>query len=215
MSKKVLVFDISPGVLGLEARWLVEDLFPQVGITEFTIHGFEACRANFVASVKNIGMLPGVYLHPMAIGAHEGICRLYHSVSSDGHSIFDTKNNLVDPATQFEDVPCMRLSTWIKANVPSFPADINILRFNVEGAEWPLIEDLDQSGLLGHFQIVCGACGTDINVVKELSDAGRLQQFLAILTKWNVQQFWFCYDNINDVKSKQVMLERLQALVGA
>ena len=211
MSKRVFVLDVGVGSLGNELRWLSEDL-PALGVSDWMAHGFEACAESHRVASARLSDLPMVHVHRIAIADREGTCRLYHTDNVDGHSIYATKNNVLDAANNHEDMTCTRASVFL-ASCPEFPADINILRFNVEGAEWVLADDLDRSGLLSRFQIVCGNCGGDITVVDELHQVGKYQSFLDIMARHGVQQFWYCWDTINDEASRATMRGRIKALL--
>ncbi len=207
---RVLEIDVGVGDHGFEIEWLRDKIFPSLGITDYRIHGFEACAERHMQATGAV-CTDKISIHRVAIADYEGSCRLYYAFNPDGHSIYSTKDNVISK-DGYEEVPCTRLSVWMKANVPDFDQfDIRILRFNVEGAEWPLFCDLEQSGLLDSFQIVCGACGGDIKCVRELD--GCYEKFLEMIRRHNIDMFWFCWDTINDEKSKETMRQRLAALI--
>lgn len=212
MRAKVLVLDVGVGRHGYEIQWLAKEIFPALGIVDYQIHGFEACLGAWDAARSELVGLKAVVWH-LAISDREGTCRLYHAINPDGHSIFASKDNVVDASRDYEDVQCSRLSVWLaSAGVDPDQYDIRILRFNVEGAEWPLFVDLEVAGLLRKFQIVCGNCGGDIQCVRELD--GCYQQFLAIAARNGIEQFWFCYDTVHDEQAKAEMRARLSRLLG-
>ena len=213
MTRKVRCFDIGVGRQGYEIQWLTQAIFPALGITSYEIHGFEAWSVAFNSARTALAGDSRVQVHRLAIADHDGQCRLYMAHNPDGHSIYATKDNVIDPQRQFEDVPCVRLSTWLHANIPDLAASLNILRFNVEGAEWALFNDLDTASLLPSFHICCGNCGSDIRSVRELVSAGRVEQFQEIARRHGIDLFWFCWDNTNDAKSKAGMTIRLQKLL--
>ena len=111
--KCVRVIDVGVGNLGNEILWLIEEIFPSLGVVDFTIDGFEACQDNITKARVRI-QHPLVKLHRLAITDHEGMCSLYHADGPDGHSIYKTKCNVIASGTIFEMVPCMRLSVWLK-----------------------------------------------------------------------------------------------------
>ncbi len=81
----------------------------------------------------------------------------------------DTKAEPTHSPAEYEDVHGILFSRWLKNNVLDLANSINILKLNIEGAELYLFQDLIDSGLLKHFNIICGA-GHDIEKVPELSD---------------------------------------------
>ena len=88
------------------------------------------------------------------------------------------------------------------------------MRFNVEGAEWPLFNDLEQSGMLSGFDFVCGACGGDITVVSEIAD--KYDAWVELLRRNDKldSMFWFCWDTRSDEKSKARMRSEIASRLG-
>lgn len=159
-----------------ELIWMVDVVLPELRCP-YRAYGFEACRRNYDKCKREVGRRAWVSLHEMAIAGREGEARLHHTASPMGHSIFESKGNLLRnrpksgrPAT-YEMVPCTRLSVFISDNGIDLSDSFNILRYNIEGAEWPLFNDLHETGLLGKFHVFCGAeVGKDMRKVGELRD---------------------------------------------
>lgn len=163
MDIKVNYFDL--GLFdGSEIKMMLE-IFGSLNITNYNIWGFEAhpiyagnCSRSFV---KN----PKIRIINNAISFKDGSSPLYISSNAEGHSIYSSKNN-VSPSKSIK-VNCIRLSEWIKANVSDFGTSFNILKANIEGAEWDLLRDLEQNKLFNSFHVYCGAWG-DVYKVAEL-----------------------------------------------
>jgi hypothetical protein len=72
------------------------------------------------------------------------------------------------PRLQYEYSKGIIFSKWVKENIPDFENSFNILRVNIEGAEYQLFEDLIESDLVKHINIFCGT-GNDVEKISEYS----------------------------------------------
>ena len=68
-----------------------------------------------------------------------------------------------------EYVKGVLLSKWIKKNISDFENSFNIMKVNIEGAEWHLFNDLVENDMIKHFDVICGD-GSDIKKVPELKE---------------------------------------------
>jgi len=122
-----------------------------------------------------------------AINKTERLLPLYLSESSDGHgnSIFPDKNNVT---TDFVKVQGVKLSTLIERKEIVL-SDFNVLRYNIEGAEWHLLNDLIENELWNKFNILSGA-RSDMHKVTHLKDKKWQYQTLVLGSgKW--VDFWY------------------------
>lgn len=125
-------------------------------VSKFEMYAFEAhpglarhCRWRFFwdRSLKVV---------PVALGSEETTCSLFLNRNLVGSSIYSKKNNVI-PSRRIE-VPCTRLSTYIAANLPrDWKDSFNIIKSNIEGAEWNVWHDLASSNLLGAFDLWLGS----------------------------------------------------------
>ena len=124
--------------------------------TGWEIYGFEAhpglarrCRWRFWRDSS-------VRIEQCALGSKEGTCTLFLNRNLVGSSIYSGKKNLI-PGKEV-DVPCIRFSLWLEQNMPSDWRDsFNIIKSNIEGAEWDVWHDLAESGLVPAFDLWLGA----------------------------------------------------------
>jgi len=104
-----------------------------------------------------------------------------------GHSIFDTKNNVTKD--EYEIVETILFSDWIREKVPDFAESFNILRFNIEGAEWHLINDLVRNDMVKNIDIFCGH-GDDVKKIGIYRD--KVDKYYEKLTRHNIKILSFC-----------------------
>lgn len=150
---------------------------------KYNVYGFEAHPKYCVELSKKYVDDENVKIINKAISNTNGKIKLYIAEGNDGegNSIFKTKNNV--NADNFVEVDAIKFSDWIKENIEDFEHSNNILRFNIEGAEWHLINDLNNVNMLKYFKVVLGS-KPDMIKVKEL--AGNINEYESILRKNNV-----------------------------
>jgi FkbM family methyltransferase len=109
--------------------------------------------------------------------------KLYISNENDGegNSIFKTKNNVNE--NNYIEVDGIIFSEWLKENVPNLGSCNNILRFNIEGAEWFLMNDLISNNLNTKFKIFLGST-PDILKIGELKN--KINDYNDLLIKNNI-----------------------------
>jgi len=144
---------------------------------DYEVFGFEAMPAYAMALQTKFMSNPNVHIFNFAISDHNGSERLYMERSGHGNSIFDTKKNI--DLNQFVDVPSILFSTWLKDYKLNISDTRNILRFNIEGAEWFLFNDLISNGLHKSIDLFCGAQEYDMLKVDLLKS--KLKDYISLL----------------------------------
>lgn len=153
---------------GDELHWMVNHYFPQLGVEDYSAYGFEASShrcENLNKFFENNDQVE--IIHRAIADSHDESVRLYHSENTVGHSIFSTKNNV--NVLNYEDVQSIIFSEWLKDNVIDLSESFNILRTNMEGAEWYLFNDLVENDLVKYFSVFLGT-GYDIDKISELEN---------------------------------------------
>ncbi len=150
---------------GTELRWMATELLPNLGLP-FEAHGFEASLDNYNECVQALGKIPDVHLHRKAVAKEQGVVRLYHSKACNGHSIYASKINVNE--SDYEEVEGIRFSDFFYSVADE--EDFNILRFNIEGAEWDLLNDIVATGVADLIDIFGGSDEDDMLKVLELRD---------------------------------------------
>lgn len=87
-----------------------------------------------------------------------------------GSSIFETKNNV--NKNKFKEVESIKFSTFLNVAKVDLKNNLNILKFNIEGAELYLLRDLIKENfeIFKSFNIFCGHTSKNVNKVQELSN---------------------------------------------
>lgn len=173
MSTHVNYFDLGL-YQGIEMEWMVRNILPQMNV-EWEAYGFEAHPTYSCNCCNKFMDLGNVYIHTNAICDSNKPVKLYLSPNNEGHSIYSTKNN-VNPGS-FVTVQGIKFSDFLRDHVPNFKDSFNIIKCNIEGAEWMLINDLIENDLLKHFDVYCGKWD-DVEKIEELKD--KVEQYYKI-----------------------------------
>jgi hypothetical protein len=198
LKPKVNCFDL--GVHKGPEIELFVDMFNDLNITNYRIYGFEANKKMSKFLLKKFTD-EKITIINKAISNKNSKARLYHDYAvGQGDSIFSTKNNV--NKEDYEEVDGVLFSDWVFNNVLDFKSSFNIIRFNIEGAEWHLINDVVNSGMRKYIDIFCGAeIGADILKVSELKE--KLPEYLKLLKQndINIHPFFEKPGDISGIKS--------------
>lgn len=187
---KVLYLDLGTHREGKQARLIFEWLTPHA---ELTLLGFDANPTNYSHFAQ---------YHAPAIGMEVAHVALV-GPDYDGKTIdlyLDGKEGLGDTILPQEgaeavSVPAMRLSRWLHERAIVLQSQIVLLRMNIEGAEFAVLKDLADAGILGNIDGMYGMW----NDVQKKGDSAMAAEFDAFLDRENIRNFTF---NDRDGKSR-------------
>lgn len=164
------------------------DIYNKLNIP-FEIYGFDAEKCSIKYCNKTYKNYKNIHIFHTAISnKDDDTVKLFLQDDGgkknvkQGNSIYATKDNVGE---QFQEVKNTKFSKWIKENNINLDNSINIVRINIEGAEWDFFKDIESTGIIKKIKIFMGT-GTDIHKVKELKDAGIEQQFQQLLKRNNI-----------------------------
>jgi FkbM family methyltransferase len=166
---------------GTVTKVMLKSIFSELN-QRFDIYCFEACKKNYKELHNS---LPENFhrVYNLAVSDKTGLAKLYHSPNKNGHSLCKTKRNVCED--NFEMVNSIRLSDFLmflnSSEVVILSKSLNILRYNIEGAELNLFRDLDDNNMFQYFDIVSGNFGSDILKCRE--SKGRYEEFMKICIK--------------------------------
>lgn len=156
--------------------------------TRIRVYGIEAnpqyaeyCKKRYVGDDR-------VTIRNFAVGLGGGNCRLYlDSDVGEGSSLYNDKVNVT---AEYVEVPKRLLSEWLTevGIIPKPERTINIMRMNIEGAEWEVIRDFDSKGVFSEFDLLCGSHKswlTDMHKIRSLQD--RIKEAKSILKRNKVK----------------------------
>lgn len=192
MDDKPFVYYFDLGIWdGCQADWMVSEVFSDLGIINYRVYGFEANKENCEYVKNRFKNDSRFIIYHKAIANENKTGPLYHGYNARGRrycadSIFKDKANVRE--RDFELVEYIRFSEWLNQNVPDLRSAFNILKFNIEGAEGYLMQDLANAGLIDAFDIYCGA-GSDMPKIKSLR--GDYAKHQKLLDDHNIKIHWF------------------------
>lgn len=123
------------------------------------VYGIDANRAYADYCKKRFAEDPRVFIFPFAIGSDDGKQSfLYVGATPEASSLYRRKHDVNSGVSV--PVQEMRFSSFLRGlgftDRARDSKTINIIKANIEGAEWDLICDLEANGLFGMFDIFLG-----------------------------------------------------------
>ena len=192
---RVNYFDLGTH-LGQEIDILLEQLKDHPLVGEIHVYGIEANPLYYKKALEKYQDRPGVHFifENFAVSSQSGTTRLYLHPNDLGHSIYPDKWNV---SSESIAVPAMRFSDWMRSAVPTKDArTFSILKANIEGAEWDLINDLEKNSLFRQFDLYLSSKQgfyKDIAKVKSLADQGAPAKCQEILRTHGIHIQQFCH----------------------
>ena len=184
------------------------DIYSKLNIP-FTIYGIEAERTSFKYCSMIYKNLKNIKLFNFAITNKED-SKIKFFLQDDntnyikqGNSIYSSKNNVC--SNKYQVVKALKFSSFLKENNIILDNSINIIRINIEGAEWDFFSDLDSNNLINSFSIFMGAGKTDIYKVKELVENNIDKKFDNLINKHDLKIYRYSSSKLY----KNIILQKL------
>ena len=149
MNKVINYFDLGLFKSGEELK-KAYNLFTEKKYN-FQIFGFECCKEYYDLNEEIFKDYKNTNIYNLAVSDIDNKeIKLYYSKCIAGHTIYEDKNEAKFGGLTgtFEIVKTTKISNFINKE------NINILRMNIEGAEYNVIKDLINSNLLEHIDII-------------------------------------------------------------
>jgi len=182
---------------GVEVKLFV-DMCKRLNITNYKIYCFEANKEMYDGLKKTFTDTRVVILNK-AIADGNKVVNLYlDGKRGKGNSIFSTKSNVNE--NNFKEVDGILFSDWISKNVVNFKYSFNIVRFNIEGAEWFLMNDIVKQNIVKYINIFAGShIGPDMPRVGELKD--KVKDYEKLLKDNNIKIEIFNKEKLSVIES--------------
>jgi FkbM family methyltransferase len=178
----ILYLDIGTHKEGAELLLIVDELLPPI-CNNFEAYGFEANQESFEQVTKKFIDRGNVQLIHKALVCNlpsNGKIKLYKN-GKDGLG-----DSIYRHATQYEEVECKRLSDFLIESHLIKENRIIILRMNIEGAEYDVLQDLVENEL---DNCIDGYFGMWDDISK--IDSERDAEFRIFLAKHQIHTFTF------------------------
>ena len=178
----LIYLDLGTHKEGKELGYVLDHVLPQVS-SNYIAYGFEASQASFLQAAEKFSDKDNVHL------IHKALC---HQLPASGKVRLyrDSDSGIADSmyreSPSYEEVEAGRLSDFLLENDLIQESNIILLRMNIEGAEYDVIEDLIESGLAGEIDGYFGMWD-DVSKI----DPERDQEFRTLLSKHQISSFTF------------------------
>lgn len=180
--KQVNYFDLGTHEKANEINWISKEVFPGLS-NPVKIYAFEANPFSYKKASKNTEGVANMTFYNMALVSEipeSKSIRLYIAGDGLGDSIYRSESE------NYIDVEARKLSEVIKTEGIELENSVNILRMNIEGAEYDVIKDLVDSGLVKHFDAFYGMWD-DLSKISYEQDKG----FRELMKRGGIHPFPF------------------------
>jgi len=157
----------------------------------YRIFSFEANPELHKKLQKKYKSNDNVVLYNLAIASVTGKLLLYKSnrKDADGSSLYKDKRNVTEEGAV--EVCTIKFSSWLALNNINLNGPVNVLKANIEGAEYDLFIDLEKNDLLKHFHLfICSNKdhGFSRDMVKIKSLVPKVKELNQLMKRNNIQQ---------------------------
>jgi|TARA_B110000495_G_C22835090_1_gene487118 FkbM family methyltransferase len=179
--KNINYFDLGTHEKAVELNWVADHVLAQLP-NPYKIFAFEANPNSYNLAIDNCNQIDNLKFHNIALVSkipESGSVKLYVSGCGLGDSIYRERNNYIE-------VEAKKLSDVIRDEDVRLNESINIIRMNIEGCEYDVIEDLIEADLIKYFDGFYGMWDDVFKLDKE-----KYGKFQKILKEINVYPFPF------------------------
>lgn len=178
----ILYLDVGTHKEGAELLLVVDEILPPI-CSNFDAYGFEASQESFEQVAKKFAGRENIQLIKKALVGNlssKGKIKLYKDAESG------KKDSIYRQTNQYEEVESIRLSDFLIENRLIIDKRIILLRMNIEGAEYDVVQDLVEHELSN---CINGYFGMWDDVSK--IDIERDAEFRTYLAKNQIRTFTF------------------------
>lgn len=195
-TKNINYFDLGTYTGGEVVLFM--DICDRLNIDNYKMYCFEPNKKMY-EYLKETFIDKRIFILNKAVANMNKTIKLYHDgKKGKGNSIFSTKINV--NANDYEEVEGVLFSDWVLKNVPNFKNAFNIVRFNIEGAEWFLMQDVVNSGISKYIDAFGGSrWGADMPRVLGLKD--KVQEYHKLLEDNNISVCIFDKNHLDIIEN--------------
>jgi FkbM family methyltransferase len=198
-NKNINYFDLGTHKPARELNWVFDEVLSKLP-NPFRLFAFEANPKTFNIAKNNCSHIDNLKFHNLALVSkvpESGLVRLYTSSEGGADSIYRKKESYIE-------VEAKKLSDVIRDEAIRLDECINIIRMNIEGSEFDVIEDLIESDLIKYFDGFYGMWDDVFKLDKE-----KFRKFNEMLKEVNVHPFPFNGRDMQREKRKALINKSL------
>ncbi len=184
----IIYFDLGTHKEAKELVLMVDKILPHI-CQKFNCYAFEACQESFekaqeiLANRENVKLINKALCYQIPI---DGKIRLYKDKK------VGLGNSLYRQSETYEETEATRLSDWLHQNNIDLQNYICLLRMNIEGAEYEVLQDLVNSGLAKYIDGYYGMWD-DLSKINRQRD----EEFRAFLSDHQIDSVTFNGRDLN------------------
>jgi len=156
---------------------------------DFECYGFEAAPTHYWDYCAKLANKETKIYNIAVTDKHNSFINLFFAENQVGHSVHSSKNNV--SKNKFWEVPTIKFSEWLKDNNIDLKDSLNIVKINIEGAEWEFFNDIVDSDINKYIHIYCGA-GHDVEKIKKFVDEGIVDKYYELIKTNNINLKRWC-----------------------
>lgn len=200
-NKTINYFDLGTHINADELNWVFDEVLSKLP-NPYKIFAFEANPVSYDIAANNMSHIDGLKFFNLALVnkiPESGQIKLFTDETGYSDSIYRQEMN------SFVEVEAKKLSDVIKNENVSLGECINIIRMNIEGCEFDVIEDLIENDLIKYFDGFYGMWD-DVSKI----DINKDKRFRKILKEANVFPFPFNGRDMKKDKRKKLIKQSLE-----
>ncbi|MGB5870838.1 MAG: FkbM family methyltransferase [Albidovulum sp.] len=144
---------LGPSDICLDLGANIGTISARLAATGALVHAYEPDPETFARLQENTRHLPNVVLHPKAVGQADGTVFLRRikgfSADPSRHSLGSSV--VFDDPAQFDDAPVAVEQVGFRRLLASFTGRIALIKMDIEGAEFDILNDIMDGTLPGNF----------------------------------------------------------------
>lgn len=201
---QVNYFDLGTHKDAQELNWIISNLFEKHKL-DYKAFAFEALPSFYRQASETFRQNPRVRFFNMALCDEvpaSGFIRLFTEGDGQGNSLY--KQELLNSV----EVPAMKFSDLLVQENIELKGCINIIRMNIEGAEYEVIQDITKNGLEKYFNGFYGMWDD----VKKLP-ADKELHFRKLLKEKRINNFTFNGRDMKFESRKRIILSDIISVI--
>lgn len=189
----LVLADCGPGDLCVDLGANVGEVTRRMADTGADVIAFEPDPVTFELLQAAVGDLPNVTLHQRAAGATAATMQLRRSAkwSPDDPTLHNANASLVRTDAELSDTTSVQVEV---EDIPAFLAaqhrEIRILKMDIEGSEWDLLEALIVHPVLALIDTMFVETHERVDPARYIPVFNRLQSFAAATARPYINLYW-------------------------
>lgn len=200
---KIRYFDL--GTYSCQEIKFMKEFLPTI-TEDYEIYGFEGSTRNFDKFSPTVVDEKTKIYNNIVSNVHNEKRKIYFCPNKVGHSIYSSKYN-VNP-NKFWEVTSIRFSDWIKDNKINLKDSLNIVKINIEGAEWDFFNDIIDNNIKQYIHLFCGL-GHDVEKIGYFVENDMVKDYYKLLSDNDIYLNKWCVGNLHSYESKRANIVKI------